>query len=468
MTETLEQAEMEHRDVANLGAKLERYGIEPHASAAMPEFTASRGTAVPTLQNRETGLPFNFMVDLTLKTLLHGGRLRLWAMSEQLKLPVAVVEPLLEFLRSERLCEVAHPHPDRPAADISFRLTTMGQQRAEAALQKSQYVGPAPVSVEAYVAQVERETAAQTPVSAPALDAAFAGLVVRRQIRDDLGTALNSGRPILIYGPSGSGKTFIAEHLVRALSGYIHVPYAILVEDEVIRVFDPLVHHAAPSADDGSKENSGTDRRWVLCKRPVVMCGGELTLATLGLQFDPHSRFYVAPPQVKANNGLLIIDDLGRQQVSPQDLMNRWIVPLDRRIDHFVLHTGKQFSLPFHLSVIFSSNLRPAELADEAFLRRLGYKIHIDAVDADEYRMIFMQACQRAGVPYASAPFDYLLLELHAREGRPLLACTPFDLVSMVRDRAAYNNSPMQLSNDALDWAWQTYFAADQGLSLLP
>lgn len=422
-------------------------------------------SGVPSLRNQETGLPFSFLVELLLKTVFHGGRMRLRSMSEQLKLPSVLVEPLLDFLRGEGLCEVAHRDPDRPAADISYQLSASGRSRATAALEKSRYVGPAPVSLESYVAQVKRQSAAGMRISRDAMGIALNELVIQEALREDLGAALNSGRPILIHGPSGSGKTFIAEHLVAALTGKIYVPHAILVDGDVIRIFDPLVHHAVSAivgAGDTEAANSwrGTDQRWVLCRRPVVMSGGELTLSTLDLQFDPHSRFYVAPPQVKANNGLFIIDDLGRQQMSPQELMNRWIVPLDRRVDHFVLHTGKQFELPFHLSVVFSSNLTPADLADEAFLRRLGYKIYIGEVSTDDYRKIFGQACARTGVACSEAAFEYLLHGLHQRDGRPLLACVPFDLVSMVRDRAVYRSVPPVLSDEALQWAWKTYFAA--------
>lgn len=416
---------------------------------------------LPALDPRETGLPFVFVVDLTLKTLFHTGSMRLWAISEHMKLPIATIQPIIDFLRTEGLCEVARRDPDAPNADISFQLSGAGRSRAAAALQKCQYVGPAPVSLDAYVAQVECQHLAQGPVTRQALDAAFAGIVTQDNLTEDLGAALNSGRALLLYGPSGSGKTFAAEHLMQTLGGLIYVPHAILVDNDVIQVFDPLVHLPPPVAKpDGSHGRwVATDARWVMCQRPVVLTGGELTLSMLDLQFDSQSRFYVAPPQVKANNGMFIIDDLGRQLVTPHDLMNRWIVPLDRRVDHFVLHTGKKFRLPFHVHVVFSSNLRPSDLSDEAFLRRLGYKIYIGAVDADKYRAIFIQACGRAAVPYDEAAFDFLLHECHERDGKALLACTPYDIVSMVKDRATYIGEPVRLTEAMLRWAWRTYFS---------
>lgn len=409
----------------------------------------------------ESGLPFEFLVELMLKMLFSSGRLNISGLSEHLKLPVTIIETVLDFLRAESLCEVSRRNSS--ALDIHYQLSDAGYARAKSALQKCQYIGPAPVSREAYVSQVQSQSIAQMRVSQEALDAAFCNVVLDQRLRYDLGAAINSSRAMLIYGPSGSGKTFIAEHLVHALSDQVYVPHAIFVDGEVIQIFDPLVHHPVLSKQkaEGFERWSGVDARWMLCQRPVVMNGGELTLSMLDLQFDPHNRFYIAPSQVKANNGLLIIDDLGRQLVAPRDLMNRWIVPLDRHVDYFSLHTGKKFSLPFDVSVIFSSNLRPSELADDAFLRRLGYKIHVGEVDTDDYRQIFVQACERSAVPFSETAFRYLLLECHRPHKQPLLACIPFDLVSMISDRATYLGDLPVMSNETLSWAWQTYFARD-------
>lgn len=407
---------------------------------------------------RETGLPFHFLLDLALKALFNGGQLKLWQLAERMCLPIAVLDALLDFMRAEHLCEVARR--GAAEADISYQLADAGRARAEAALQKSQYAGPAPVSLEAYVAQVESQSVSALRITREAIREAFAGVVLRESLQDQFGTALNSGHAILIYGPSGSGKTFIAEHLTQTIGGLVYVPHAILVDDEVIQIFDPLVHRAVPEASRGIGIDRwrGGDSRWVLCHRPVVMTGGELTLSMLDLQFDQHTRFYVAPPQIKANNGLYIIDDLGRQLVTPRDLMNRWIVPLDRRVDHYALHTGMKFRLPFDVNVVFSSNLHPSDLADEAFLRRLGYKIHVGAINADDYRRILIQACAQATVPYQGAGLDYLL-QRHAAEERLLLACIPYDIVSKLRDRADYLQAPPVMSNEALSWAWESYFA---------
>lgn len=442
-----------------MDATLERQ--EQEVPDSISQLIAAALIPVPPANCEATGLPFAFIVELSLKTFFNGGSLSLWELSERMKLPIGVLENVLDFLRSESLCEVTRRNSN--SIEISYQLSSAGRARAESLMQKSQYVGPAPVSLEDYVAQVESQSIALMHVSRAALNGAFQDVVISQRLRDDLGAAINSSRPTLVYGPSGSGKTFIAEHLMRALSGKIYVPHALFVDGEVIQVFDPLIHHAVSAAtqEHALDRWSGVDERWVQCSRPVVMCGGELTLSMLDLQFDAHSRFYVAPPQLKANNGLLIIDDLGRQLVTPRDLMNRWIVPLDRRVDHFALHTGKRFCLPFDVSVIFSSNLKPAELADEAFLRRLGYKIYVGAVEADDYRQIVVQACERSGVPFSETAFRYLLLECHRAHQQELLACIPFDLASMIRDRAAYLDCPPEMNEASLDWAWQTYFARE-------
>lgn len=243
----------------------------------------------PPADVKESGLPFPFLVDLALKTLFNAGQLRLWQLSERIRLDLNILEPLLHFMRSERFCEVARR--GSADADISYQLTELGRQRAEAALRKSQYAGPAPVSLEAYTAQIERQRITDLCITQAMVSAAFEGVVLGQTLKDQFGAALNSGHAMFIHGPSGSGKTYIAEHLVNALSGSVHVPHAILVDDEVIQVFDPLVHIPNPQEErpGGLVRWRGEDRRWELCRRPVVITGGELTLAMLDLQFDTHT-----------------------------------------------------------------------------------------------------------------------------------------------------------------------------------
>ncbi|MDO9051471.1 MAG: ATP-binding protein [Methylotenera sp.] len=414
----------------------------------------------------ETGLSFQFLVELLTKALFLRGQMRLMDLVSYSKLSVAVLEPLLAFMRTERMCEATRSSEAETA--IAYNLTELGRLRAEDYLRKSQYVGPAPVSLPAYVKQVREQSVANMQVTREQLSKVFNGLVVKEGILKQFGAAMNSGRAIFVYGPAGSGKTFIAEHLAGLLSGDVAIPHAIVVDNEVIQVFDPLTHEpCVPVNGSGNETALGLDRRmttdarWVACHRPVIKTGGELTLAMLDLDFDESARFYQAPPQVKANNGLLIIDDLGRQLAPAIDIMNRWIVPLDRHVDYLALHTGKKFMLPFDVIVVFSTNLPPSKLADEAFLRRLGYKIYVGPLSEDEYRQIAKQVCTELQIPFSEEGFNYLLHEHHYKSGKPLSACIPRDILEQLRDIARYEGKSAEMSRELLDWAWNNYFTHD-------
>jgi hypothetical protein len=409
----------------------------------------------------DTGLDFSFLVELLAKILYVRGQLRLPDLATHAKLSRAVLEALLSFMRSERLCEMVRQ--GETDGTMAYTLTDLGRARANDFLQRCQYAGPAPVSLSAYVKQVAQQSVREMGVTRELLQSAFENIIVRREHLDQFGAAMNSSRPILVYGPAGSGKTYISERLVGLLSGNVAIPHAIEVGNEVIQVFDWMVHQ--PVACDDSRRSvldrgRKHDARWVLCRRPVVLTGAELTLPMVDLQFDHKSRFYQAPPQMKANNGLFIVDDLGRQLVSPQDLMNRWIVPLDRHVDYFGLHTGKKFQVPFDVIVVFSSNLQPSKLADEAFLRRLGYKIFVGPLPESDYREIFMSVCADNGIPFDEKGYRYVVKDLHVRNDKPLLACLPRDILCQLRDFSRFNGREPTLSEELLDWAWHNYFAS--------
>jgi hypothetical protein len=409
----------------------------------------------------DTGLRFLFLVELTGKVLFVRGQLRLTELAQHLKLPVTVVDAIMRFMRTERLCEITRR--GETDGDVHYNLTDTGRLRAGEFLQKSQYAGTAPVSLDDYTRQVKRQAIAGMRVTLSDVARAFEGLVIQPHLREQLGAAMNSGRAMFLYGPAGSGKTFLAEQLLRLLSGQVAIPYAICVDNEVIQVFDPLVHESVEEdrGPNGSLDRVRTmDARWVLCRRPVSLTGGELTLDMLNLDFDETTRFYQAPPHVKANNGLFIIDDLGRQLLSPQQLMNRWIVPMDRRVDYQALHNGYKFAIPFDVILVFSTNMSPSQVADEAFLRRLGYKIHVGPLQESEYRSIFRTVCKDYGVPYTDDAFEYLLREHHDKNSKPLLACYPRDIVGQIRDFAIYRDQRPELTHESLDWAWTNYFAS--------
>lgn len=265
---------------------------------------------------------------------------------------------------------------------------------------------------------------------------------------------------MFFYGPSGSGKTFLAESLVRLLRGTIYVPHTLIVDGEIVQIFDPLIHRPIQSEvmAGGLDNRARIDGRWVACERPVAISGGELTVDMLNLQYDHVAGFYQAPAHVKANNGLYIVDDLGRQLVRPEQLMNRWIVPMDRRRDYLALHTGGTFEIPFDVKLVFSTNLTPDSIADEAFLRRLGYKIYVGPLNETEYELIFREVCQGFGIAFSSEAFAFLL-DMHSRMNRMTFACYPRDLIAQVRDYATYRELPADLSPQLIEWAWHSYFA---------
>jgi predicted ATPase with chaperone activity len=416
----------------------------------------------------ETGLPFLFLVELVVKILFLRGQMRLVQLSAHLKLPASVIEAVTTFTRAEKLSEMVRTGGSGTDADIAYNLTDQGRTRGAEFLRRNGYAGPAPVSLAAYCAQVQSQSVKQMHIVREHVAQVFSDVVVSPPVLEKLGTAMNSGRAVFVHGPAGSGKTYLAERLVGLLESHVAVPHAVLVDNEVVQVFDPVVHEAIDTAATSERlfdRRSPSDERWVTCARPAVLTGGELTLEMLELQFDAGSRFYRAPPHLKANNGIFIIDDLGRQRCSPVELMNRWIVPMDRHVDYLSLHTGYKFLIPFDVIVVFSSNFPPEQLADEAFLRRIGYKIHVGAMTRPEYERIFRQVCTQFAVPFSDAAFRYLLDELHRRDDRPLLACYPRDIVGQVCDLARYQGTAPTLTDDALEWAWANYFAGLKGRS---
>lgn len=433
--------------------------VAPMLKAVPPDLCAGFGA-------KSVGLPVFFLTDLTLRHFARWGVLKLYEVAHHMGLPVPAVSELLMHLRSLALLEV--PRRGALEGDVSYALTDAGQRQAMLAFEKCQYVGAAPVTLSEYEAQVGEQSHHLAPVRAAHLQQAMADLVIDAAMLPTLGSALNSGKAIYLYGDSGTGKTYLVQHLVKTLEGHIWVPHAVYVDGEVVRVYDPVVHLPVPLAaatERGLARDLSADGRWVRTKRPVVIAGGELTLDMLELEYHPHSNLHVAPPQMKANNGIFVVDDLGRQRLSARELMNRWLVPLDRHVDYLTLNTGTKFTVPFDARVVFSSNLAPHELADPAFARRLGYKIHMMPLDAESYRVVVRQACTRTKVPQDPAGIDYLVNTLHLRDAQPFLPCLPFDIISKIADRARYLEEAPRLTPELLEWAWQTYFAMSSSTS---
>jgi len=408
----------------------------------------------------ECGLPLLLQLELTLKVMQQHGLSHLQEIAAHIKLSAAVLELLLAQLRKDMLVEVRRR--GQLDGDVSYELTHAGRARATDALTRNLYTGPAPVPLEAYAARVASQSIGRFHVTKPELEQGLAGVVLHSEVRDQLGPAMNSGRAVLMYGPPGAGKSFLCEQLARLLHGSVAVPHAVEVAGEIIRVFDPLVHKPVNDAAGGRSTLDNRERRdarWVMCERPVVVTGGELTLEMLDLVYDPRAGYYQAPPHFKANNGLFLVDDLGRQLITPRQLLNRWILPMEKRVDYLMLRTGSKFRIPFDSMLLFSTNLQPSEMADEAFLRRIGYKIFVGELAVDDYREILRGVCADLGVPWQDAAFDYLVEHLHRRYERPMLACYPRDLVGQLADSATYHGHAPALTPELLRKAWHNYFA---------
>ena len=433
---------------------------------APPLLKASALGSAAKIGAETASLPVWFLNELALRHFARWGALKLHEVTHHLGLPAPAVEGLLAHMRTLALLEV--PSCGSMVFDMSYVLTEVGQHQARLALDKCQYVGPAPVTLPEYAAQVFAQNRRLEPIRAACLKQAMADLVFDPAMLPTLGGALNSGKAIYLYGASGTGKTYLAEHLVKAQEGHIWVPHAIFVDGEVIRVYDPIVHRRVPLAPAVARRLArelSLDGRWVRTLRPVVIAGSELTLEMLSLQHDPHTRMHVAPPQLKANNGIFVVDDLGRQRVSLRELTNRWLVPLDRHVDHLALITGTKFAVPFDVSLVFSSNLTPYELSNPSFVRHLGYKIQLVSLDAEAYRVVVKQACARAKVPHDAVAIDFLVNTLHLRDAQPYLPCLPYNMISKIADRARYLEESARLTPELLEWAWQTYFGTESPVS---
>lgn len=399
-----------------------------------------------------TGLSQALVEDLVLKHLLVLGEFRLADVAARVKLPPSLVEGVLEEHRRERLVEVKGS-ANYARGSYVFRLTEAGHRKGEELRRLCRYTGPAPLSLEQYREMVKKQMLRGVIGGDEALRSALSPLVVDDDIIRRLGPAMTSGQAIFLHGPAGNGKTSIAEAVGRALPDTIFVPHAVAVGDEIISVFDPVCHGMVEVPAE-----TEWDARWVRCRRPVVNAGGELSLSMLDLAYSQASRHYEASLQMKANNGLFIIDDFGRQQTDPTHILNRWVVPLERHIDHMTLESGMRFMIPFDVLVIFSSDLQPSDLVHEAFLRRLRYKIRVERPTPDQYLEIFQKVCRARGVEFCEEAYGYLEQEWYGARGIERSACHPRDLIDHVVTCARYFSRPVELSTENLSAACSDYF----------
>jgi hypothetical protein len=432
-----------------------------------PEVLAQFVYAFPPMPEtfEDLSLPKGLLIQLLLKHCLFRDSISAREMAHDLKIARRMVDELFSYLKGQGYVQVkardALSQANTMALDLRYSLTDAGKLYAEQCLESNRYVGPAPVPIEDYWDWVEAQSINQVKVEKSRLKEVFGDLVVPEHLITKLGPAINSGRSIFLFGPSGNGKTAIASCVGHAYQDAVYIPYALFVYGQVIRLYDELNHQQIPP----DAETPNHDRRWVLCKRPIVIAGGEMTEDALELKFNPHLKYYEAPHQMRANNGVFIIDDFGRQKITPRQLLNRWIYPLETRQDFCCLNTGQQFAVPFDQLIIFSTNLNPYSLADEAFLRRIRHKVFIGYVSPDQYLEIFRRVCEQSHIEFDAEVIRDMMARYYVISSRPFCACHPRDLVENLIDRARFLERQPELTSQELDYVCQTYFVKPMGVT---
>ena len=408
---------------------------------------------------QETGIPESLLAQLTLKQCFFRESFTTREMSDALKLPDAMVEDIIDYLKRQKLIDIKPQDIQQRRAshmlmELRHSLSDEGRRRAEQALEFNSYVGPVPVPLEDYWEWVENQSVQQTEVGEDRLREVFDDLILSEDLLYRVGPAIMSGRSIFLFGPTGSGKTVIAKAIGDAFPDPVFIPHALYVFGQVISLYDEVNHQPVTPSHDILLQ----DRRWILCRRPVVIAGGEMNEDSLELKYNPHLHFYEAPHQLRANNGIFVIDDFGRQKISPRVLLNRWMYPLETRQDFLCLNTGQQFAVPFDQLVIFATNLDPYGLADAAFLRRIRHKIFIGHTNVEQYLEIFRKVCEQQGIEFDEEVVRSMMARHYFAASRPMSACHPRDIIENLMDRARFLKIKPSLSPQFLDYACQSYF----------
>ncbi len=424
-------------------------------SVTQLQSTPTAATIAPEPKSIEqTGLALVDISDLALKVIYFNNQVSGQTISDTTCLPFYnVVDRALGVLKKEELVEVVGSQGFGEPA-YQYNVTPKGSSRVQQLLERTTYVGPAPVTLDQYTDVIRAQAISDVRVGPAEVRAAMSDLVLDETIVHALGQAVNTGRSLFLFGPPGNGKTVLAEHLIPLLGGHILIPHAVTVDGQIIKVLD--MHNHQPVAMPAGR--SGWDQRFALCRRPALVAGGELTLGVLDLVFDPVAKIYEAPLQVKSNGGMFLIDDFGRQQVQPRQLLNRWIVPLEKRVDYMTLHTGKKIEIPFDQLIVFSTNLAPRDLVDEAFLRRIQNKIHVTNPSIEAFREIFRRQCADLGIPFDQEGLVYLLREYYVKPKRELRSVHPRDILRILIGIARYTDVPPRLTPELIDQACTSYF----------
>jgi energy-coupling factor transporter ATP-binding protein EcfA2 len=423
------------------------------------EFVASSPPVPETLA--DIGLPEKLLAQLFLKHAFYSHAFTLREMSDALKVPAHLLDLIVEYLKQQRLVDVSprdlfRPSPTHLATDIRYTLSDSGKKVAEQELEFNSYVGPVPVSLEDYWDWVEAQTIQLEEIKPEQLREAFKNYVVPEQLFNEIGPAVASGRSLFLFGPSGNGKSVLARCIGEVFNNTICIPHALFVHGQIIRVYDESIHRRGEQSQSDHPQQH--DSRWILCRRPVITAGGEMTEAALEPKYNSVSKYYEAPHQILANNGVLIIDDFGRQKISPKELLNRWMYPLETRQDFCNLHTGQQFAVPFDQLVIFCTNLDPNALADEAFLRRIRHKVFIGDVTHGQFMEIFERVCVKHSLNFTPELIQEMLEKHYLPTSRPLRACHPRDIIENLIDRARFYGIAPNLTFQDLDLACENYF----------
>lgn len=434
--------------------------------AAAPPVGPAKFVPPPLSRLEDTGLPLVYIADLGLKILYNSGYLTGFQISDRLALPFnGIGDQVLEFLKREKLVEVKGSGGFGEGA-YQYQITAAGIARAREAMDRNQYAGAVPVPIHVYNEAVTRQSGGRHTVTQRVMRQALAELVMGEKTFARIGPAANSGTSLFLYGAPGNGKTSIARAIGKMILGEdMYIPYAVDVEGQIIKIYDNVNHQVIEEEDAEAQTGTNAlragpkrDLRWIKIKRPFIVVGGELTMAGLDLQFDEVNKFYEAPFQQKANGGMFLIDDFGRQQIRPRDLLNRWIVPLENRVDFLTLHNGRKIEIPFEVLVVFSTNLPPKDLVDEAFLRRIRHKIEILDPTFEEFREIFRRVALAKKIVYDDKGLAYLLQEWYIKRNRKLRSNHPRDILEQILDISSYLNLEPAMTKDLMDRACESYF----------